>query len=472
MRTSDLATAPLPRTLWIELTSRCPFDCVFCSRAAMRGDGEHMDLRLFSKLIGALEAPEVLRLNYSGESTHHPQFFDALRIAAATHATTELVSAFATFPLARMEDLVSSGLDRLTISLHTLDPAQWRAIYARASVEAFCERMEALLEAKRKLGSAKPRIDLAFVAMQRNLDQLERIAAFAVARGIEELAVHPLIRRDEIREAFADEVEEGRLRETFRAQLNEIVARTRRDFPTLTLSLSTPELGAAPELGETAQASAAPLPQGAHIVSCDQSPWETAHVLANGDVVPCEVQDRRVLGRLAQQPLREIWHGEAYRRFRSACASGADPICNACVYKHVVMPRETRSRVAATEGAGSEMVRGWFPFDGGGAIWAQPEAALVLRRAARRSDLRLRALLPAGADGRNALSITCNGREIAHVENRGAELLSIDAVFRLPEGPLGDVGFLLRTARAFRPPGGRDARRLGFALLEAEIERS
>ena len=24
-------TLPLPRVLWIELTSRCPFDCVFCS---------------------------------------------------------------------------------------------------------------------------------------------------------------------------------------------------------------------------------------------------------------------------------------------------------------------------------------------------------------------------------------------------------------------------------------------------------
>ena len=36
MHEIELRTWPLPRVLWIELTSRCPFDCVFCSRKALR----------------------------------------------------------------------------------------------------------------------------------------------------------------------------------------------------------------------------------------------------------------------------------------------------------------------------------------------------------------------------------------------------------------------------------------------------
>ena len=39
----QLRTAALPRVLWIELTSRCPFDCVFCSRKLLRGAGKHLD---------------------------------------------------------------------------------------------------------------------------------------------------------------------------------------------------------------------------------------------------------------------------------------------------------------------------------------------------------------------------------------------------------------------------------------------
>jgi hypothetical protein len=34
------------------------------------------------------------------------------------------------------------------------------------------------------------------------------------------------------------------------------------------------------------------LPPGAAIHSCEQNPWETAHVLSNGDVVACEVLDK------------------------------------------------------------------------------------------------------------------------------------------------------------------------------------
>lgn len=469
---SDLATAPLPRTLWIELSSKCPFDCVFCSRAALRGAGEHMDFRLFAELIGELDAPEILRLNYSGESTHHPRLLDALRLAAATGATTELVSAFATFPLAQLKAFAASGLDRLTISLHTLDPEQWRAIYGLGSVEALRERLDALRRAQVELRSSKPRIDLAFVALERNLDQLEPIAAFALARGIEELAVHPLIRRDEIPEAFAQELRDGRLRPAFRERLSAAVERVRRLFPQLAIQVSTPELEATAALDATPRPFAAPLPPGARITSCDQSPWETAHILADGAVVPCEVQDRRVLGKLAEQSLREIWHGEEYRRFRAACASGADPVCNACVYKHAVLPIAPRSRVAAREGGGGELVRGFFRVEDDGTLWAQPECALALQRPSGRAALHLRALLPAGAEGANALSIACDGVELGQVRNTGRELELCDQRFALPSAASGVASFVLRTAHAFRPPGGRDARRLGFVLLEAAIEAS
>src|SRR6185436_8325419 len=89
----DLAS-PLPGILWIELTSKCPFDCVFCSRQLRRGTGEHMNFRLFQALIGQLDRPEIIRLNYSGESTHYPHLEEAVLLAKSTGAITELVSAF------------------------------------------------------------------------------------------------------------------------------------------------------------------------------------------------------------------------------------------------------------------------------------------------------------------------------------------------------------------------------------------
>ena len=35
----EFLAARTPRTLWVELTSKCPFDCIFCSRKMRRGAG-------------------------------------------------------------------------------------------------------------------------------------------------------------------------------------------------------------------------------------------------------------------------------------------------------------------------------------------------------------------------------------------------------------------------------------------------
>src|SRR5512136_779232 len=89
----EFLTAPLPTTLWVELTSKCPYDCIFCSRRTLRGDGEHMEPGIFHSLITALIEPEIIQLNYSGESAHCPYLADAIKASKATGAQTELVTA-------------------------------------------------------------------------------------------------------------------------------------------------------------------------------------------------------------------------------------------------------------------------------------------------------------------------------------------------------------------------------------------
>src|SRR5688500_833187 len=92
---ASLRTSPLPTILWIELTSRSPFDCVFCSRRLLRGKGMHMDFAVYARLIAQLRDPQVIRLNYSGESAHYPHLVESCRLAAETGATVELVTALA-----------------------------------------------------------------------------------------------------------------------------------------------------------------------------------------------------------------------------------------------------------------------------------------------------------------------------------------------------------------------------------------
>src|SRR5206468_10287202 len=121
----DRMATPVPKILWIELTSKCPFKCVFCTREARWGAGQNLDFDVYRSLINQLEEPEFIGLNYSGESIHYPRLMDAIKLAWSTGAYTELVTALSSAPEALVRQIVESDLDRLAVSIHTLDEKQY-----------------------------------------------------------------------------------------------------------------------------------------------------------------------------------------------------------------------------------------------------------------------------------------------------------------------------------------------------------
>ncbi|HLK50189.1 MAG TPA: radical SAM protein [Bryobacteraceae bacterium] len=151
----DFVTAPMPKILWIELTSKCPFDCIFCTRRTRFGAGRNLDFEIYRKVIAELEQPDFIGLNYSGESLYYPKLLEAIRLAVATGAATEVVTAFSTISQPLLRGLVESGLDRLAISLHTMDAAQYDAIYKFGSLDLLRRRVADFLELKARLWPAK-----------------------------------------------------------------------------------------------------------------------------------------------------------------------------------------------------------------------------------------------------------------------------------------------------------------------------
>lgn len=467
--------APRPRSLWIELTSKCPFDCVFCSRSLRRGAGLHMDMALYRRLIGELDAPEIIRLNYSGESTHHPHIIEAIRLAAATGAATELVTALGSLPDRLVEPLATSGLGRLTVSLHTLDPAQYERLYGYSSVQDVRRKVDALLAARERAGRATPLLDFAVVAMRRNLSQLRPLAAYAEAVGASGLAIHPVIRRDAIPERFEEELEGERLRPDFLEALALELAELRRCHPDLALSVSTPELApsaAAP--GERPAACPGPLPPGARIHSCEQNPWDTLHVLADGSVVTCEVRDRIALGRVSADPagpgLIDIWTGAAYAEFRDRFRAGDVAECRACPYKSAFVPGPPAAGIDAADGAHAHLLHGWHGPDGSGLLWAKRSAALVLARDAGAKRLHLAGLLPAGV---RRVCLSLDGRPLEDLVADGEQATWVAVDLSLPAGRAGMSSLSLTADRAVVPARegtGTDLRELGFGLQRAALD--
>jgi radical SAM protein with 4Fe4S-binding SPASM domain len=462
--------AQTPRTLWVELTSKCPLDCVFCSRKTRRGAGEHMPWSVFESLVQQVSNPRTFLLNYSGESTVYPRLIPAIRLARSTGAFVELVSALVNVSEASLPELCSSGLSRLTVSVHSRDRTRYTEIYRYGSFQALHSKLARFVELSRERPQP-PIVDLAFVAMDSNLEDLPGVAGLAQSLGLRGINVFPVMRRDEIPMQFPTELEAPDVyRRDFQRRVTTTVERAASDSPSVAITICNASFyDGRNQLGEVPIPYPGPLPPGARIHSCEQNPWETAHVLSNGDVVACEVLDKIPLGNLQTQSLSEIWHGEAYRAFRDRYQHGDVPECRSCPWKRAYRPGPLQSDIVGGRGGSAQLLHGWHEPSNEAHIWSSQQALAVIAPRDRSAVLHVSGRLPPGPDGDpNELVISCNETEIGRVTNPWAEVIPFGLDFAVDQKQSAPWFIEFRTRHLYRPNErgtGTDHRDLGFALF-------
>src|SRR5258708_22481393 len=144
--TLPFQAARTPRILWVELTSKCPVECVFCSRQLRRGAGQHLPFDVYSSLLDSLVDPRKFILNYSGESTVYPDLIAAIERARFTGAFVELVSVMATAPETLLGPLSRIGLNRLTVSVHATDNETFAADYRHSTFDTLRASLERFMD--------------------------------------------------------------------------------------------------------------------------------------------------------------------------------------------------------------------------------------------------------------------------------------------------------------------------------------
>ena len=432
-----------------------------------------MSISLYRELLAQLQRPQKVMLNYSGESTLHPDLIPAIGLARQTGAFVELVSALASVPLPALQPLAESGLGRLTVSLHALDAEKFQQIYRHGSVDALRDRLDRFTALSRASGLG-PVVDIAFVAMQHNLDQLSPVAEYANSLRIEDVMIFPVMRRDPIPLLFPTELQAPAMpTEGFRNDLVDCVERIRQEVPEVRLTICNPAFTAeiGDGVGRVPREYPWPLPAGAQIHSCEQNPFETMHVLSNGDVVTCEVRDRHPLGNLTEKPLSDIWHGESYQRFREQYQRGEVPECRQCIWKKAYRPAPLEPQILAARGANAQLHLGWYDVGDEGLRWSRQEATAVLKRRPNSQVLHLCGVLPpAPAGDANELAILCGDSEVGRVMNPWDENMDFGLDFPVPECAGDTWRLTFRTTHTFRARernAGKDQRELGFALVLA-----
>lgn len=420
-----------------------------------------MAFELFRKILGQLDRPDIIRLNYSGESVHYPHLADAVRAAKSAGALTELVSAFSSSSEAAIRGFVTGGLDRLEVSVHTVRENDYRKIYGFSSASLLLRKLALLRAIQSETGVATPHLSFSIVAMDENIDQLPEILAVANRFGVVDVCIHPVIRRDsrliQISTKFS---ENGDLSPEFKERLWTSVGQLRSLWPRIRLRIARPQIPARVVAG-----------QG--IATCEQNPWETTHILSNGDVVACEVQDKTVLGNLTQRSLDEIWRGAAYSGMRRAYAAGKLTECASCPWLICKPAAAISAEISALAAGDAQFLRGWQAEEGASAAWSRANSAIVLKRPSGGGVLKVKGMLPPSESGSsNDLVICCDGNPACRVSNTSADVVPFEVSHPLPPGSGSSLLITFQTSQRFSPKrflGGEDTRELGLALIEASI---
>jgi len=176
-----------PSKLFVETTTRCNLACPMCVKQTWGGDAAEGSLApdLFERLRPAFPGLEALILNGIGEPLLHPQLDAFIRAAKERMPAGSWVGFQSNGLLidrARARSLVEAGLDRICISVDSVDPAVYRTVRSGGEFGDLERAFATLLEATSSGGSTL-RAGIEFVVMRDNLRQLPGVLRWAARHG-------------------------------------------------------------------------------------------------------------------------------------------------------------------------------------------------------------------------------------------------------------------------------------------------
>lgn len=123
---------PIPRSVKIELTARCDFNCFFCATAKKLRHKADMDLEFFRRIVREMRdaGVEELGVFYLGESFLCPWLPEAIHYAKhdCGYPYVFLTTNGRLAKPERVRDCMAAGLDSLKFSFNNADPEQFHAV--------------------------------------------------------------------------------------------------------------------------------------------------------------------------------------------------------------------------------------------------------------------------------------------------------------------------------------------------------
>jgi MoaA/NifB/PqqE/SkfB family radical SAM enzyme len=320
----------LPRTIYLEPTTRCNERCQQCPRTWLpREDDRDLSFDEFRHIVDQFPSLERVVLHGLGEPLLNEDLPRMIRYLTARGARVLFNSNGTLLTAERGQALMDAGLDEYRLSLD----GSTRETYARVrGVDAFdavLRNVKAFIGQQKAQVAASPAVSLWFTAMRGTLRELPGLIDLASDLGIREIYLQRLVFFEEglaraeqslFRRATREELDlvghcEESCRErgiAFRAAGSATpVESLRRDF------------GERPWSGCARPYSSTYVTSAGHVLSCCFAPF--------GHRSATEYAQERVLGNAFEEPIADIWQGQRYQAFRRAFESNQPARhCSSC----------------------------------------------------------------------------------------------------------------------------------------------
>ncbi len=312
----------LPRSIYIEPTSRCNELCQQCPRTLLsREDDRDLSFDQFRYIVDQFPILDRVVLHGLGEPLLNKDLPRMIRYLKERGTYVLFNSNGILLNARRGQALIDAGLDEYRLSMD----GSTREMYARVrGVDAFDKiwrNVQSFIVMQKEQHADKPAVSLWFTAMRENLHDLPGLLDLAANHGIREVYMQRLV--------YFEAGLAASKQALFRRSTPEEVALIQR----------CEEI--CKERGITFRAAGASTPLESITRDFGDRPWSgcrrpytLTYITSSGNVLSCcfapfghrsakEYQEERVLGNIFQEPIQRIWHGDRYTAFRRAFESAS-----------------------------------------------------------------------------------------------------------------------------------------------------
>ncbi|HET9918858.1 MAG TPA: radical SAM protein [Ktedonobacteraceae bacterium] len=318
MTTTSIVT--LPRSIYIEPTSRCNEFCQQCPRTLLsREDDRDLTFDNFCYIVDQFPVLDRVVLHGLGEPLLNKELPRMIRYLKERGTYVLFNSNGIALTLKKGQALIDAGLDEYRLSMD----GSTRETYAHVrGVDAFDKiwrNVRAFITLQKEQDARKPAVSLWFTAMRENLPELPGLIELAGESGVPEVYLQRLV--------YFEEGLAHSKQALFRRSSAEELAIVRR----------AEQMCKERSIRFNAAGSATPVESlvrdfGNRPWSGCRRPYSLTYITSSGNVLSCcfapfghrsarEYKEERVLGNVFQQPIEAIWHGERYEDFRRAFES-------------------------------------------------------------------------------------------------------------------------------------------------------